>query len=125
LPVVAGDPALLQELLVNLLGNGLKFHRAEVAPVVRVESRRDGDSFEITVSDNGIGIGIESEYSDKVFVIFQRLHGRDVYPGTGIGLALAKKIVEFHGGRIGLADTSGPGTTVRFTLPVPPEEADA
>jgi signal transduction histidine kinase len=60
-----------------------------------------------------------------VFVIFQRLHGRDVYPGTDIGLALAKKIVEFHGGRIGLADTSGPGTTVRFTLPVPPEEADA
>jgi hypothetical protein len=123
LPVVAGDPALLQALLVNLLGNGLKFHRAGVAPVVRVASRRDGDSFEITISDNGIGI--ESEYSGKVFVIFQRLHGRDVYPGTGIGLALAKKIVEFHGGRIDLADTPGPGTTVRFTLPVPREEIDA
>jgi light-regulated signal transduction histidine kinase (bacteriophytochrome) len=123
LPVVAGDPALLQALLVNLLGNGLKFHRAGVAPVVRVASRRDGDSFEITISDNGIGI--ESEYSGKVFVIFQRLHGRDVYPGTGIGLALAKKIVEFHGGRIDLADTPGPGTTVRFTLPVPLEETDA
>jgi signal transduction histidine kinase len=120
LPVVSGDRALLQALLVNLLGNGLKFHRADVPPVVRLECRRDGDSWEISVSDNGIGI--ESEYSDKVFVIFQRLHGRDVYPGTGIGLALAKKIVEFHGGRIGLVETSDPGTIVRFTLPVPPEE---
>jgi signal transduction histidine kinase len=122
LPVVAGDRALLQALLVNLLGNGLKFHREDVPPVVRVECRRESDFWGITVSDNGIGI--ESEYSDKVFVIFQRLHGRDVYPGTGIGLALAKKIVEFHGGRIGLVETPGPGTTVRFTLPVPPEETD-
>ncbi|WP_433557653.1 sensor histidine kinase [Pseudonocardia xinjiangensis] len=121
LPVVAGDRALLQALLVNLLGNGLKFHREGVSPVVRVECRREDDSFEITVTDNGIGI--EPEYSDKVFVIFQRLHGRDVYPGTGIGLALAKKIVEFHGGRIGLVETPGPGTTVRFSLPVPADTA--
>ncbi|WP_433291393.1 sensor histidine kinase [Pseudonocardia sp. CA-142604] len=120
LPVVSGDRALLQALLVNLLGNGLKFHRTDVPPVVRLECRRDGDFWEITVTDNGIGI--EPEYSDKVFVIFQRLHGRDVYPGTGIGLALAKKIVEFHGGRIGLVETPGPGAAVRFTLPVPPEE---
>jgi signal transduction histidine kinase len=121
LPVVAGDRALLQQLLVNLLGNGLKFHRDGVPPVVRVEARRNGDGWQVTVADNGIGI--EPEYAEKVFVIFQRLHGRDVYPGTGIGLALSKKIVEFHDGRIGLAPGPGPGATVRFTLPIPPEEA--
>ncbi len=87
--------------------------------MVRVQALREDESWRIDVSDNGIGI--EPEYADKVFVIFQRLHGRDSYPGTGIGLALAKKIVEFHGGRIGLASPSGPGTTVQFTLPVPDE----
>jgi light-regulated signal transduction histidine kinase (bacteriophytochrome) len=122
LPTVSGDPGLLQVLLVNLIGNGLKFRRQGVPPVVRVESERDGDSWAITVTDNGIGI--EPEYGEKIFVIFQRLHGRDVYPGTGIGLALAKKIVEFHGGRIGLVPTDGPGTTIRFTLPPLPEEAE-
>jgi signal transduction histidine kinase len=121
LPAVAGDPALLRQLMVNLLGNSLKFHRDGVPPVVRVDARPVGDACEITVTDNGIGI--EPEYADKVFVIFQRLHGRDVYPGTGIGLALAKKIVEFHGGRIGLGPADGVGATVRFTLPPPPEEA--
>jgi signal transduction histidine kinase len=120
LPVVRGDASLLQALFVNLLGNGLKFHRDGVPPVVRVESRREGDDWEIMVADNGIGI--EPEYGEKVFVIFQRLHGRDVYSGTGIGLALAKKIVEFHGGRIEIVDSPGPGATVRFTLPAPPSE---
>ena len=81
---------------------------------------RIGDEWEITVSDNGIGI--DPEYVDKVFVIFQRLHARDVYAGTGIGLALAKKIVEFHGGRIGIdPPRPEPGTTVRLTLPAPRE----
>jgi light-regulated signal transduction histidine kinase (bacteriophytochrome) len=120
LPTVLGDPGLLQALLVNLIGNGLKFHREGVAPVVRVDAQRDGDMWAITVSDNGIGI--ESDYGEKIFVIFQRLHGRDDYPGTGIGLALAKKIVEFHHGHIGLAAGDGQGTTIRFTLPMLPEE---
>jgi signal transduction histidine kinase len=120
LPVVDGDPALLRQLLVNLVGNGLKFHREGVAPVVRVHARRAGGIWEVLVADNGIGI--EPEYADKVFVIFQRLHGRDSYPGTGIGLALAKKIVEFHGGRIRLAPADGPGATLVFTLPAAPEE---
>jgi signal transduction histidine kinase len=121
LPTVSGDPGLLQVLLVNLIGNGLKFRREGVPPVVRVDAKRDDDTWVITVTDNGIGI--EPEYGEKIFVIFQRLHGRDVYPGTGIGLAQAKKIVEFHGGRIGLASGDGPGTTIRFTLPALPEEA--
>ena len=135
LPRVRGDSALLRQLLLNLMGNGLKFHRPDVPPVVRVEAQRvdeqgrtdaeggdhGGDRWEFAVADNGIGI--EPEYADKIFVIFQRLHGREVYGGTGIGLSLAKKIVEFHGGRVWL-DTSPrdePGTVVRFTLPVAPE----
>jgi signal transduction histidine kinase len=121
LPEVRGDRALLQQLLVNLMGNGLKFHREGVPPVVRVDATRVGDTWEVVVSDNGIGI--EPEYAEKVFVIFQRLHGRDRYPGTGIGLALAKKIVEFHGGRIGLDPPreGEPGARIRFTLPaIPP-----
>jgi light-regulated signal transduction histidine kinase (bacteriophytochrome) len=126
LPHVHGDKGLLQQLVVNLLGNGLKFHRDGVPPVVRMSAERVGDEWEIKVSDNGIGI--EPEYAEKVFVIFQRLHGRDRYPGTGIGLALSKKIVEFHGGRIGLDPRSEaePGATLRFTLPAVPavETAD-
>jgi light-regulated signal transduction histidine kinase (bacteriophytochrome) len=120
LPVVSGDRALLRQLVINLLGNGLKFRRPDVPPVVRVQASREGPDWQIEVVDNGIGI--EPEYADKVFVIFQRLHTRDSYTGTGIGLALAKKIVEFHGGRIGIVPTAGPGTTVRFTLPAPTEE---
>jgi signal transduction histidine kinase len=129
LPRVQGDRSLLQQLMVNLMGNGVKFHRDGVAPVVRVSAEQRGDEWEITVADNGIGI--EPEYAEKVFVIFQRLHGRDRYPGTGIGLALSKKIVEFHGGRIGLdARSEGdPGATLSLTLPAvpadPPDEAPA
>jgi signal transduction histidine kinase len=121
LPEVTGDPVLLRQLLANLLGNALKFHREGVPPVVRVDAEPLDDAWEIRVSDNGIGI--EPEYADKVFVIFQRLHARDRYPGTGIGLALAKKIVEFHGGRITIDPAPGGlGTTVRFTLPRQPQE---
>jgi signal transduction histidine kinase len=124
LPEVTGDRTLLTQLLVNLVGNGLKFHREDVAPVVAVTAAPGLDgTWEIAVTDNGIGI--EPEYADKVFVIFQRLHARDVYAGTGIGLALAKKIVEFHGGRIWLADPPpGGGTAIRFTLPARPAEPD-
>jgi signal transduction histidine kinase len=117
LPAVQGDASLLRALFVNLIGNGLKFHREGVPPRVRVAAQEVGDEWQITVSDNGIGI--DPDYVDKVFVIFQRLHARDVYAGTGIGLALAKKIVEFHGGRIGIdPPCPEPGTTVRLTLPV-------
>ncbi|WP_220187409.1 sensor histidine kinase [Pseudonocardia pini] len=117
LPTVTGDPGLLQALLFNLFGNGLKFHREGIPPVVRLSAVDRGDEWEIAVSDNGIGI--EPEFVDKIFVIFQRLHGRDVYAGTGIGLALAKKIVEFHGGRIWVDHglEGEPGTTFRVTLP--------
>jgi light-regulated signal transduction histidine kinase (bacteriophytochrome) len=90
--------------------------RGENAPVVRVGVRRDGDMWEMSCADNGIGV--EEQYADKIFVIFQRLHGRDVYGGTGIGLAMCKKIVEFHGGRMWLDHSAPEGATFRWTVPV-------
>jgi len=116
LPVVHGEEPLLTALVENLVGNSIKFQRAGVPPQITVSGRQDGEFWEITCADNGIGI--EPEFADKVFVIFQRLHGKEAYPGTGIGLAVAKKIVEYHGGRIWVDSTDGPGTTIRFTLPV-------
>jgi signal transduction histidine kinase len=119
LPTVDGDRALLVSLLQNLVGNAIKFH-SDALPVVRLSaSHQDGD-WVITVQDNGIGI--EPRFAEKIFVIFQRLHGRDAYGGTGIGLAICKKIVEFHGGSIWLDVAYHPGARFHFTLPVLTEE---
>ena len=115
LPQIIGDPILLTSLWQNLIGNSLKF-RSEAAPRIDIAVRREGGFWLLSVSDNGIGI--EPRFADKVFVIFQRLHGRDAYPGTGIGLALCKKIVEFHGGEIWLDPEATSGTRICFTLPV-------
>jgi len=123
LPPVCGDASLLVQLLQNLVGNGIKFRsEAPVRVHLGVAGVKDGMA-ELYCRDNGIGI--EQQYEDKIFVIFQRLHARDSYGGTGIGLAMCKKIVEFHGGRLWLdvqeagsgEDVSG--STFRFTLPVP------
>jgi signal transduction histidine kinase len=122
LPVVDGEEPLLTTLFVNLIGNSLKFSRPDVPPVIRVSAERDGAFWKINVRDNGIGI--EAEFADKVFVIFQRLHPRDAYEGTGIGLAIVKKIVEYHGGRIWLDLGVEPGASIWFTLPATPEPAD-
>jgi signal transduction histidine kinase len=117
LPVITGDPTLLTMLWQNLIGNAIKFRRENVAPRIVVECRRDiDDQWLFTMTDNGIGIA--PEFVDKVFVIFQRLHGRDAYGGTGIGLALCKKIVEHHGGAIWIDTEYTEGTRFRFTLPV-------
>ncbi|GGS65643.1 histidine kinase [Planobispora rosea] len=97
MPVVYGNRQQLTQLFQNLIGNAVKF-RSRQPPVVHIGARPAGDMWEFSCSDNGIGI--ESKYTDRIFLIFQRLHGRDVYPGTGIGLALCKKIVEYHGGEI-------------------------
>jgi signal transduction histidine kinase len=113
---VLGDPSLLQQLLSNLLGNALKYRREDRPPRIRVSSAVEGEMLRIGVADNGIGI--PDEYAEKVFVIFQRLHGRDEYEGTGIGLALAKKIVEFHRGTIELQPSPLGGVCLSFTLPL-------
>ncbi len=115
LPTVQGEAPLLAQLLTNLVGNGLKFRRAGVPPVIRVEAERVGDVWQFSCRDNGIGI--DPQYAERVFVIFQRLHAKEVYEGTGIGLALCKKIVEYHGGEIWVDQTVTEGTVVRWTLP--------
>jgi signal transduction histidine kinase len=123
LPVVRGEEPLLGALFSNLIGNAIKFRRPDVPPRIVIDSHSADGEFEITVEDNGIGI--EPEFADKVFVIFQRLHAKETYPGTGIGLAIAKKIVEYHGGRIWIDPDHREGTLFRFTLPVPePAPAD-
>ena len=114
LPAVLADETQLRQLLQNLVSNGLKFRRQEQARV-HVAARRDGDQWVLSVADNGIGI--EPEYQGRIFGIFQRLHERGQYPGSGIGLAIAKKIVERFHGRIWIESVSGEGTTFFFTLP--------
>jgi len=125
LPEVMGDPTLLAMVWQNLIANAIKFRAPDCTPVVRITVARHPEGmWQICVADNGIGIA--PEFAEKVFVIFQRLHGRDAYPGTGIGLALCKQIIEHHGGSISL-DTSYPdGTRICFTLPcVEPAESEA
>ncbi len=116
LPRVRAEPALLAAVFQNLIGNALKFRADGRAPHVEVAAhRRDGEWLFTCVDD---GIGIEPEYADRIFMIFQRLHPKDAYAGTGIGLAMCRKIVEYHGGRIWLDTDNGDGrTTFRFTLP--------
>ena len=115
LPVVHGEAPLLTQVFVNLVGNALKF-RSEESPWVHVGARRDGDMWRVCIRDNGIGI--EPQYAERVFVLFQRLHPKEVYGGTGIGLALARKIIEYHGGTIEIVDPhEGRGTTIEMTLP--------
>ncbi|WP_240643937.1 sensor histidine kinase [Antribacter gilvus] len=114
LPVVHGERALLSQLVTNLVSNAVKFRHPDRRPEVHVDARGMRAHWEISVVDNGIGI--DPRYTERVFVIFQRLHGREDYPGTGIGLALVKRIVEHHGGRVWIEPTPGGGTTVRFTL---------
>ena len=103
----------------NLIGNAVKFRRDGVSPRIVIDceqSSNDPDgAWMLTVTDNGIGI--PAEFTDKVFVIFQRLHGRDVYTGTGIGLALCKKIIEHHGGSIWIDNSFTEGTRFHFTIP--------
>ncbi|RKN44243.1 sensor histidine kinase [Micromonospora endolithica] len=123
LPVIRGEEPLLTNLLANLVSNSVKFRRPDVPPKVHVSARLVGDEWEISCADNGIGI--EPEFADKIFVIFQRLHAKDAYPGTGIGLAIVKKIVEYHGGRVWVDTDTAEGTAIRFTLPALPADVEA
>jgi light-regulated signal transduction histidine kinase (bacteriophytochrome) len=115
LPTLPGDEGELTQLFQNLIGNAVKFRRPDAPPVVRIDAREEGDLWHFRVSDNGIGI--EPQYVERVFELFQRLHLRDRYEGTGLGLSIVRKIVERHGGRVWLESEPGVGTTVHFTLP--------
>ncbi len=114
LPVVNADEMQMILLMQNLVGNAIKFHGSE-RPVVQITAEPGPRDWVFTVKDNGIGLN--TEYSDKIFQMFQRLHTKDRYPGTGIGLAIAKKIVERHGGRIWVESEEGKGATFHFTIP--------
>lgn len=115
LPTVMADPAQLRQVFQNLIGNAIKFRSA--APLhIHISAERKGDEWVFSVSDNGIGI--DPEYAERIFIIFQRLHGREKYRGTGIGLSICKKIIERHGGRIWVKGQSGQGATFYFTIPV-------
>ena len=113
LPTVTADPSQMVQLLQNLVGNAIKFHGPRV-PEIHIGARREKNAWVFSVRDNGIGI--EPKYHDRIFLIFQRLHSRIEYPGTGIGLAVCKKIVERHSGRIWFESQPGEGTTFFFTI---------
>lgn len=115
LPVVHADPGQLCQLFQNLLANALKF-RGGVPPRVHVSAVRKATEWVVAVSDNGIGI--DPAYFSRIFIIFQRLHDKAEYPGTGIGLAICKRIVERHGGRIWVESAPGNGSTFFFSLPM-------
>ena len=116
LPAVMGDRAQLEQLLQNLVANALKFRADGRARVWVYAEPADGEMVRIVVADGGIGIA--PELRDQVFEMFQRLHDREAYEGTGIGLAICRKIVERHGGRIWIDEREGGGAVFRFTLPV-------
>ncbi|HKI20809.1 MAG TPA: ATP-binding protein, partial [Isosphaeraceae bacterium] len=128
LPSVEADPLQVRQLMQNLIGNSLKYHRPDVPPVVSICSHHltecasptqnapSGLYCQILVEDNGIGF--DEIYAEKIFTIFQRLHGRTEYEGTGVGLAVCRKIVERHGGTITARSTPGKGSTFTVTLPI-------
>ena len=118
LPTVTADLAQLRLVFQNLIGNALKYHRPGVPPEVHVSAKRERGDWQFRVRDNGIGI--DPHHYERIFGIFERLHTAEEYPGTGIGLAICKRIIEQHGGRIWVESTPGQGSTFYFTLPTVP-----
>jgi PAS domain S-box-containing protein len=118
LPVIQSHKVPLRQIFQNLIGNSLKYHRKGISPIIEIKATSKEKEWEFCITDNGIGI--ESQYFQKIFVIFQRLHNRDEFSGTGIGLAITKKIIESMGGKIQVESVYGEGSTFCFTIPVKP-----
>lgn len=116
LPVISGNRTMLRQLFQNLIQNAIKFRKGS-PPEIKIGCRQESGGYKFSFTDNGIGIS--SEYYEKIFLIFQKLHSNDVYPGTGIGLAACKKIAELHGGRIDVESIPGEGSTFYVTFPIP------
>jgi signal transduction histidine kinase len=116
LPQIEADATQMRQLFQNLLSNALKFQQPETTPIIEVRCQNDGDMYQIQIKDNGVGF--DEKFSERIFGVFQRLHGRSEYEGTGIGLALCRRIVERHNGRIGVHSTVGTGSTFTITLPI-------
>jgi light-regulated signal transduction histidine kinase (bacteriophytochrome) len=119
LPTVRGDAKQLAQVFQNLLSNAIKF-RGDQPPIIHISAQRKNGEWLFSVRDRGIGI--DPQYAGRIFVIFQRLHTRAEYPGTGIGLAICKKIVERHGGRMWVESEAGKGATFWFSLPNPSQK---
>ena len=115
LPSVLADQTQLVQLLQNLIGNSIKFRDSET-PQIHISARRTESEWMFSVRDNGIGF--DPKFTERIFEIFQRLHSRTAYPGTGIGLAICKRIIQRHGGRVWVESQPGEGATFYFTLPI-------
>lgn len=122
LPTVAADVIKIEQVLQNLVANAVKFARPDDGPHVSITAQRVGDAWQVTVADDGIGI--EARHSDRVFEMFQRLHPREDFPGTGVGLTICKRIVDRHGGRIWFEPNEPRGTRFHFTIPDPEASLD-
>ena len=120
LPGIYADGIQITQLFQNLIGNALKFQKPGVTPEISIAAQKNDGMWTFSVTDNGIGI--DPRYTDRIFKIFQRLHAKGEYEGTGIGLAICKRIVERHGGEISVRSEPGAGSTFSFTLPSGDEE---
>jgi light-regulated signal transduction histidine kinase (bacteriophytochrome) len=114
MPVIRGHPTEIKQLFQNLIVNAIKFRREGVSPVIKIKPEKKPGFWQFSVSDNGIGI--DEKHKDRIFIIFQRLHTRDEYEGSGIGLSHCKKIAELHGGKIWVESVPGEGSTFYFTI---------
>ena len=121
LPVVLADERKLVQVFQNLIANAIKFRRPDIAPDIQIKARAGGGVWTISVEDNGIGF--DEKYADRIFEVFQRLHGVGQYQGNGIGLAVCRRVIEHHGGKLWANSKPGQGPTFLFTLPEPDEAA--